>query len=102
MNDKDHDLAGRIIDIVLENAQMHRMPKEGLESPVFCLGLSIGETYTDIVGMLKEHRECKKLDVAKAVYKSIASDGCYGCYVLGDDLWDEFDALFSIEDKEGI
>ena len=51
---------------------------------------------------LKEHRECKKLDVAKRVHKALASEGYYGPYVLGDDLWDEFDALFSIEDKEGI
>lgn len=51
-----YELAAEIIDTVLKNAAMHKIPYEDGKSPTYCLGLELGETMQDIAEMLAEHR----------------------------------------------
>ena len=34
-------------------------------------------------------------EVSRRVYDAFIDDGCHGDYVLGVDLWREFDSIFS-------
>lgn len=36
-----------------------------------------------------------KLEVAKEVLDVLIDDGCYGGYVLGEDLWEKFQTVFA-------
>jgi len=57
---EDHTAAAAIIDLVLENVELHKMPKEKGFSPTYCLGLSDGNTYARVVSMLRDYREANQ------------------------------------------
>ena len=57
MTQKDIEIAAKIIDIVLEDARLHRDEEtnEG-DSPVFFMGLKAGNTLMNIADILVEYK----------------------------------------------
>lgn len=55
-NKEDYELAAEIIDTVLKNTAMHRLPYEEGKSPTYSLGLEAGDTLPDIAELLAKHR----------------------------------------------
>lgn len=53
---EDYTLAGEIIDAVLANSAMHKLPQEKGMAPTFCLGLELGDAVPLIAGMIAEYR----------------------------------------------
>ena len=53
---EDYKLAAEIIDTVLKNSEMHRLPHKDGKSPTYCLGLKAGETLPDIAELIAKHR----------------------------------------------
>lgn len=53
----------------------------------------------EIKNAMSEDKDILRLEVAQRVYDALADDGVYGLYVLGEDLWEEFEAKFK-EDKQ--
>jgi len=39
-----------------------------------------------------------KLNIAQKVLDTLVEDGCHGSYVLGDTIWNEFQAAFAKAD----
>ena len=53
----------------------------------------------EIKNAISEDKDILRLEVAQRVYESLAEDGVYGPYALGEDLWNEFESKFK-EDKQ--
>lgn len=57
--EEDYELAAEIIDIVLKNTGMHKLPHEDGKSPTYYLGLEDGETLPSIAELLAKHRSAE-------------------------------------------